>query len=337
MKMRKSILLIAPKFFSYENEIKKELEKQGFQVDYFDERFGNNSLNKVIIRLKPPFIFNYLSKKYYKEIQKNVLNKEYEYIFFINAETIIEESLLNLKEIHKKGKFVLYMWDSFKNKKQTLTLIKYFDKVLTFDKEDLKYNKKIEFLPLFYIDKFKKNQELEEKYILSFIGTLHSDRAQILKKLKLKLEEKKISYYFYLYYQSRIILKIRKFLLDKNLRNIDLHSIIYKKLTFEKINEINSSSRIILDIENINQTGLTMRTIEVVLGMRKKLITTNKSIKKYDFYNENNILVINRDEPKIEEKFLESNYEELDERIYKKYSIDSWIKKILEKDKNEQI
>lgn len=333
MKMRKSILLIAPKFFSYENEIKKELEKQGFQVDYFDERFGNNSLNKVIIRLKPPFIFNYFSKKYYKEIQKNVLNKEYEYIFFINAETIIEESLLNLKEMHKKSKFILYMWDSFKNKKQTLTLIKYFDKVLTFDKEDLKYNKKIEFLPLFYIDKFKKNQKLEEKYILSFIGTLHSDRAQILKKLKLKFEEKKISYYFYLYYQSKIILKIRKFLLDKNLKNIDLHSITYKKLTFEKINEINSSSRIILDIENINQTGLTMRTIEVALGMKKKLITTNKNIKNYDFYNENNILIIDREKPDIKNEFINSKYEMLSENLYMKYSITNWLKQIFKEGK----
>lgn len=337
MKMRKSILLIAPKFFSYENEIKKELEKQGFQVDYFDERFGNNSLNKVIIRLKLPFIFNYLSKKYYKEIQKNVLNKEYEYIFFINAETIIEESLLNLKEMHKKSKFILYMWDSFKNKKQTLKLINHFDRVFTFDEEDLKYDKKVEFLPLFYIDKFSKSQGIEEKYILSFIGTLHSDRAQILKKLKLIFKEAKISYYFYLYYQSKIILKIRKLLLDKNLKNINLNLISNEKLTFQDINGINNSSRIILDIESPNQSGLTMRTMEVALGMRKKLITTNKSIKKYDFYNENNILVINRDEPKIEEKFLESNYEELDERIYKKYSINSWIKKILEKDKNEQI
>lgn len=329
MKKDKRILLIAPKFFSYEEEIKKELEKQNFKVDYFDERFGNTSLDKVIIRLKIPFIFDYLSKKYYCKIQKKILNEYYDYIFFINLETITKKSLLELKEKNKQSKFILYMWDSFKNKKQTLKLTNYFDKVFTFDEDDLKYDKKIEFLPLFYIDKFKESKEIEEKYTLSFIGTFHSDRAQILKKLKMKLEEKKINYYFYLYYQSKIILKIRKFLLDKNLKNIDLNSIVSKKLTFQEVNNINNNSKIILDIENPNQTGLTMRTMEVALGMKKKLITTNKSIRNYDFYDESNVLIIDREFPNIKENFLQEKYKVLKKEIYEKYSLRNWIKNIL--------
>ena len=54
-----------------------------------------------------------------------------------------------------------------------------------------------------------------------------------------------------------------------------------------------------------------MRTIEIALGMRKKSITTNLDIKEYDFYDKNNILIIDRKNPIINKEFLETNYHEL--------------------------
>lgn len=72
-----------------------------------------------------------------------------------------------------------------------------------------------------------------------------------------------------------------------------------------------------------------MRTIEMI-GLKKKLITTNKDIVNYDFYNENNILVVDRNNFKLDTDFINKPYQELDERIYKKYSLESWIKTLLE-------
>ncbi len=60
-----------------------------------------------------------------------------------------------------------------------------------------------------------------------------------------------------------------------------------------------------------------------------KLITTNTEVKKYDFYNSNNIWVINRENPEIPKSFLETPYESLPNEIYSKYSIGEWVKKIL--------
>jgi hypothetical protein len=70
-----------------------------------------------------------------------------------------------------------------------------------------------------------------------------------------------------------------------------------------------------------------MRTIEV-LGANRKLITTNTSISKYDFYNQNNILVVDRYNPKIPEVFFKLPNKELPSEIYSKYSIKDWIKDV---------
>ncbi|MTD01286.1 hypothetical protein GKS16_03215 [Streptococcus uberis] len=67
-----------------------------------------------------------------------------------------------------------------------------------------------------------------------------------------------------------------------------------------------------------------MRTIEM-LGMNKKIITTNSDIKNYDFYHPNNISIINRDSIEIDPNFLNSEYEPIDKEVYDKYSLKNWI------------
>lgn len=65
------------------------------------------------------------------------------------------------------------------------------------------------------------------------------------------------------------------------------------------------------------------------MGLHKKLITTNFNIKEYDFYNENNILVIDSENPKINLAFFEKPYEEIPTEILKKYIINGWIENML--------
>ena len=63
---------------------------------------------------------------------------------------------------------------------------------------------------------------------------------------------------------------------------------------------------------------------------QKKLITTNKDIKNYDFYNSNNIHVI--DDVKnisIPLSFFETNYEEIPTELVEKYIVKNWVTTIL--------
>ena len=87
------------------------------------------------------------------------------------------------------------------------------------------------------------------------------------------------------------------------------------------------NSKIILDIEHPNQKGLTMRTFES-LGAGKKLITTNATVKEMDFYNANNIVVIDRDHPAIPMSFFKENYVKVDASTYARYSLRSWVTEI---------
>ena len=98
----------------------------------------------------------------------------------------------------------------------------------------------------------------------------------------------------------------------------------YEPLSNKDILHIIEQSRIVIDIQHPKQTGLTMRTIEM-LGAKRKLITTNADVKLYDFYRPENISVIDRKSPKLDEVFLKSNYVSIDEGIYRKYSIDNWL------------
>ena len=70
-----------------------------------------------------------------------------------------------------------------------------------------------------------------------------------------------------------------------------------------------------------------MRTIEM-LGAKRKLITTNKNIKDYDFYNSSNILIIDRDEVIINKDFFDVDFQNLNSEVAQKHSLNQWIKKI---------
>ena len=75
------------------------------------------------------------------------------------------------------------------------------------------------------------------------------------------------------------------------------------------------------------QDGLTMRTFEVI-GQEKKLITTNSSIVKYDFYNSNNIFLLKEDNITDIKHFLARDIKNIDKEILDKYSLSFFCKSI---------
>lgn len=85
------------------------------------------------------------------------------------------------------------------------------------------------------------------------------------------------------------------------------------------------------------QRGLTMRNIEMI-GLKKKLVTTNKDIIHYDFYNPQNICIIDRSNPIIPDSFIKLPYLDIPQEIYQLYYIESWIRDVLSLSiKNESI
>ena len=86
-------------------------------------------------------------------------------------------------------------------------------------------------------------------------------------------------------------------------------------------------TKVVIDIQHPKQTGLTMRTIEMI-GAKKKLLTTNTSVRNYDFFSASNIAIIDRKAPEFNLEYWKNSYEELPKDIYEKYSIDGWFQDI---------
>lgn len=100
-----------------------------------------------------------------------------------------------------------------------------------------------------------------------------------------------------------------------------------QRMSLESVGELVKRSRIILDIAKPGQAGLSFRFFEA-MAARKKVITNNKSVVDYDFYNPANILVIDEANPVIPERFMTEPYVDVPEHIYRKYTLQEWVKTV---------
>lgn len=323
----KKVLFISPKFFNYEVEIVKEMRNLGAVVDYYDERPKNTPFAKALIRLNLKFFLSKLINHYYYEIIKNI-RCDYDYILILAPETITAGMVLQIQKLNPNAKTIVYMWDSIKNKNVDREIITIADRFITFDPEDFKINSKIEFIPLFYIEDYIKLSEKPAvyKYDYCFIGTAHSDRYNIVNQIKKLLPSSFLGYLFY-YSPSRILFNLKKIFVS-SFRTFNINDISFKSMNKSEILDIVKNSMVLIDIEHPQQRGLTIRTVEMI-GAKRKIITTNKSIISYDFYNKNNIMLIDRSNICIDLEFFNTPYEELDKGIYESYSLRNWLKMVL--------
>lgn len=323
----KNILFLSPKFFDYEKKIEFKLKDLGMNVYYYDERSISSKLGKAILKIHPS-ILHFKTKRYYSKILKKCKEINFDYVLIIKAEMTPISFLKELKRLNPETPFILYLWDSIKNNKVVEKKILIFDYVFSFDVKDTRTHTNIVFRPLFFVDDFSKEaKKIDFKYIIAFIGTLHSDRNAIITKLQKSLKFDNNEFYKYSFIHSKLLYLVKKIFIS-NYRNTKMEDFNFIPISLEEAADIISDTLVILDIQHPGQTGLTIRVLEA-LGMRKKLITTNHYIKKYDFYNENNIFIMNRNDPKVPREFFNKEYVELSSEVYRKYSIESWISDLL--------
>jgi len=324
----KKILFISAKFFDYESEIRHKLLSLGAIVDWYDQRPSNSFIAKVLIRLNNKFLARII-RSYYLGLIEATKVKKYDYILFISPEVISKHLLLSLMETQKGAKSIVYMWDSFKNKSSAIQeLIPCFDYRFSFDKIDCQASSfLIKYRPLFFLNAYSEiSSHKEKRFDLLFIGTVHSDRYKLLKRLADLCEQNDLRYYFYMYFPSKYLYYFRR-IFDFAFWNSSIQEFSFIPLKKSQIIDHIEHSKVVIDIQHPEQIGLTMRTIEM-LGARTKLMTTNADIINYDFYNALNINVINRDNVELDVSFIQSEMVRIEEDIYRKYSIDGWIEDI---------
>lgn len=321
----KRILFISTRFFNYEIEIANKLRDLGARVDYFDERPSNTVITKGIIRLKRSFIQKKINS-YYKTILANIEGEKYDFFFLVKGESIPSFFIKRLKVLQENCCFIYYTWDSFDNNPNALSVLHFFDKKLTFDPLDSEVYK-LDFRPLFYIDRYKGIGSTEKpKYKLIFLGTAHSDRYRLSTDVVNWCEKNNYSTFTYYYMQSKIGYFL-KLAFDYSFKEFDYKKLNFSSLSINEIVEYYKESSIILDINHPGQRGLTMRIFEA-LAAGKKIITTNKGIMNYVFYDSDNIFVIDRQSIRLEKSFFESDFNQLNDEILWEMSLTGWINSV---------
>lgn len=320
----KKILLIMPKYFGYEKYICERLEKRGFKVYLLYENLDEISLlYRFIYVYKNDFKLRLI--KHYYERKYNRLPENIEVVLVIRGETITEEIIGQLKSRYRNAKYIMYQWDSTNNNSNAVMVAKYFDDVLTFDPVDAK-KYKWKYRPLFYIPELCKSTH--KTFDIAYICMLHSERVQILKKLKKICKENKFSLFSYLYQKFPVYLKHKYLQKESIYKSIDRGDIKSRALSLEQTYGIYKRAKVIVDYASPRQNGLTMRSIES-LGTNCKLITNNPNIVNEPFYNKQNICLYSFDSFAISNIFLNSGYVQINEEQKKYYSIDGWMDDLL--------
>lgn len=321
----KRILLVAPPFFGYYNEIISEIKSRGGVVDWLPDRPLDHSLGKAATRLAPRFA-SFIADRSYFNLLSNFGATSYHYVLVINGQTLSTRCLRYIRLSFPEAFFILYLWDSVRNRLHISRRFILFDRVLSFDPGDAAYYQ-LQLRPLFYGSQFTPTCESAPfLYDLSFIGTVHSDRYAVFDRLRSCLSPS-LSTYWYLYLQAPWVFYLYRFS-KPGMRRSRFDEFKFAPLAMSSVNRIFRASRAVLDISHPRQSGLTMRTFET-LGSCKKLITTNEAVRDYDFYDDRNIAVIDRRDPFVSPDFLYTRYSSVNSYILSRYSVAGWLDDVL--------
>lgn len=314
------ILFICPKFHDYEKIIIQRLEKKGNFVKYYETPDFPDFVYRIKRKINPYFSSRKVDNYIQGMLDDNSADFD-EVVLIYGGPFLRKKHVVALRNKFNKAKFVFYNWDAVSNNLPSVDYYKLFDVFYSFDKNDCqKYGYK--FLHNFYI---VNDLEKQIKYDCGALMTLSTKKYDDYLKIRSCLPKE---------------IFIKEILVDKSkiLTNL-FHRVLFRSQfkLFKKYNvktckkglSLNDSMKFynscncIIDVPLKGQNGLTTRIFEA-LSLKTKIITTNKSIKEYDFYTPNNIFVIEDDNTKIPVDFLRSPFDEK-YSLSEKYSIDAFV------------
>lgn len=310
-----TITIIAPDSFGYIEFLHERLQ----QYDAVNVTFINYSKFKYTYGSKFEKVKNSFTKLIFKKNIKEIYRSrcllnaiseigKQDVILIIRPDKLEEKTLVELKKY--SNKFYSFYFDSIDNFPKKINIIPIFHKVFSYEKEDVK-NYNLEFLTNFIYD-VEPQARHTTKYKVFNISSF-DERFETLKKIASYMKKEAINY--------KILVRKERVYKD------ELINVIADYLPLNEVKKLILDSEILLDIQKKNQYGLSFRVFEA-LGYQKKIITTNTDIVNYDFYNPNNILVLDINNIYIPKTFLNTAYEHISETILFPYTLEGWINKV---------
>lgn len=305
------ITIIAPFSFGYIDKMVSALQRRnGVEVSYFNTNDITFKYASVFHRIKNFFSKHVLRKNIKTQFVCDTLEHEIgslerqDYILVIRPDWLSREFLKFLKE--KTDSLITYYFDAIANFPMKRTLIPYFDKVYSYEKEDVA-KEGLHFITNFYDEIHPAQNDFD---FLVYNISSFDNRYGCLEKIAKMLTES----------GHRIKFIVRK---ERPISSDYIESTPnYIPISETQKNLVRS--KILLDIQKHQQKGLSFRIFEA-LAFQKKLITTNTDVVHYDFYDSRNILVIDCDNLALPDSFLQGPYHSVPNDILIKYSVDHWI------------
>ena len=331
--MKKKIILLAPLHFSIYKMLIQNLEYLGFEVFFLhvDVDFKyQSSKDRIVNFLRKVFLGdkNYkkitLVERYYSKMLipklTNFTENHFDYALYIRSDIYPIDIIKRTSFLAKKS--VAYQWDGINRYPEIFKRIELFDKFYVFEQEDYK-KLKPKHQNLYLTQNFYPNIEEKTTDILKsdvyYIGTYIPDRFDDFINLYKKLSVFDLNF--------NILIASSNPKIISKYQNDDI-KFLSKPIMYNENLSLLRGAKIVLDIKVTDHSGLSFRFFEAIKH-RVKIITDNVSVKKYDFYHPNNIFILKHDSYENLKGFIESEYLEIDETIYEKYSFKSWISDIL--------
>lgn len=312
------VTVISFDFWGFDRYIISELQRQGAEATH---------INLIDFKYKHPTLLhrigNSVGKLLFKKNIKKLKRQEYvigrlkalpqqDIVLVIRPDLLDKKTHLAIKQLSKK--YYAYLYDSTKRFPVDHLLSGVFDRMFSFDEEDVKkYGFEHISNYIYFAQKSIKPIKSFEHTVFMVISG--DERLVTLNLIAEKLDLIGIDY---------------KFIVRASRRPKGLHSgIEYSKdeIWQEQLMQYLDKSEVFLDLVRHGHNGLSFRVFEA-LAYQKKLITTNASVKNYDFYNPNNIMVIDPANVVIDKAFFETPYQPLNQAVYHKYTIEAWVQKV---------
>ena len=320
--MKQGAVLI-PSFFGYEKDVVNQINKK-YNCILVESKIKFNLLEKIISKIFKRYK-NIKMHFYIKNIFKKI--ERLDFLIIIFSPLLSKKTINFIRNKYNGVHIINYLWDSIANFPSLNDILCCCDVVYSFDKKDCqKFN--LKFLPLFFpnIDFYSLCEPSDNKYDFCSIYSLYPNKINNynnLKKFLLSVTYNTMHFShifvdkkYYLYYK----------IVSKSFRKISKNEVCFYPLKREEVYKAFFQSKVIIDCPLENQSGLSIRIFEA-LYFNKKIITTNPHIKDYDFYDRNNILVI-QDYKEFPNEFLETEYV-YNESIKNKYSLENFINTLL--------
>lgn len=265
------------------------------ECDYHNY-FKYNNNNKIQKVLKKTCLF--LAQRFFGEWKRKIKSYDICILFDRGFNKLVSKYI---KKQNPRCKVILWLWNPITLKHEKFLKDKNVDEIWTYDENDAKkYN--IYWNTQFYNKEFVKEYNSKNiKYDVMFIGN-NKGRDKIIKEYEEKFDNIKL---------NTLIRIINNY--GENIKYTE-----YLKYLGE--------SKAVLEIVKDNVSGLTLRALESIF-FRKKLITNNKFVKKYKFYNKNNVFILEEDEICNFKKFINSEYTDLNEENINYYDFEEWVKR----------